>query len=177
MSLRFDRGIASQAICHFGSKRNNFMRLSEVGWELIKRCEGFRSHIYKDVAGFTTIGYGHRITPPELFPEGIEEGKAVELLAADVRQAEHAVERLVRVPLSQGQFDALVDFCFNLGAGRLAGSTLLRELNASRYSAAADQLLAWDHAGGEVNVGLKARRQAEFELWMNPIVKPALDAA
>jgi lysozyme len=72
---------------------------------------------------------------------------------------------LVRVPLTQGQFDALVDFCFNLGEGRLAGSTLLRELNAGLYAAAGQQLLAWDHAGGKVIPGLKARREAELALW------------
>ena len=82
-----------------------------------------------------------------------------------MRDAEQAVERLVKVPLTQGQFDALVDFCFNLGAGRLASSTLLKALNGGRYEAAAEQLLRWDVAGGEENAGLKARREAEFALW------------
>ncbi|MGO8756832.1 MAG: lysozyme [Terracidiphilus sp.] len=141
------------------------MQLSAEGLELIKRSEGFREHAYADVAGFPTIGYGHRITAGESFPNGIDEPKAAEILAADVRVAEQAVARLVKMALTQGQFDALVDFCFNLGAGRLAGSTLLRELNAGRYAVAADQLLAWDHAGGQVNAGLKARREAELQLW------------
>jgi lysozyme len=87
------------------------------------------------------------------------------MLAGDVLEAEHEVARLVRVALTQGQFDALVDFCYNLGAGRLAASSLLRELNAGRHDAAGEQLLSWDHAGGMVNAGLKARRQAEFQLW------------
>jgi lysozyme len=141
------------------------MQLSAEGLDLIKRSEGFRNQVYRDVAGFPTIGYGHRITRGESFPEGIGEPQAAAILANDVRVAEQAVARLVRVTLTQGQFDALVDFCFNLGAGRLASSTLLRELNAGRYEAAAEQLLAWDHAGGEVNAGLKARREAEFRLW------------
>jgi lysozyme len=89
------------------------------------------------------------------------------LLARDVRTAEQAVQRLVKVPLTQGQFDALVDFCFNLGAGRLAASTLLKVLNGGRYEDAAEQLLRWDLAGGEENAGLKTRRQAELELWNN----------
>ena len=71
------------------------------------------------------------------------------------------------MPLSQGQFDALVDFCFNLGAGRLAASTLLKSLNAGRFAAAAQELLQWDHADGQENNALKARRQAEVELWRN----------
>ncbi len=141
------------------------MQLSAEGLELIKQFEGFRSHAYLDVAGFQTIGYGHRIVPPENFPEGVSERQAEALLASDVARAERAVASMVEVPLTQGQFDALVDFCFNLGAGRLARSTLLRALNAGRSDAAAEQLLRWDLAGGVVNVGLKARREAELRLW------------
>jgi len=143
------------------------MQLSAAGLELIKRWEGFRSHTYLDVAGFPTIGYGHKLLYAQSFPDGIAEQEATALLAADVRDAEQAVDRLVKVALTQGQFDALVDFCFNLGAGRLASSTLLRALNARRYSAAAEQLLRWDQAGGQVNAGLKARRESEFELWQS----------
>ncbi|MGB0063019.1 MAG: lysozyme [Terracidiphilus sp.] len=132
---------------------------------MIKRFEGFRGHAYNDVAGFSTIGYGHRIVPPESFPNGIIEPQAAAILAKDVAEAERTVTRLVKVALTQGQFDALVDFCFNLGSGRLVKSTLLRALNAGRYDAAAEQLLLWDLAGGEVNLGLKARREVELRLW------------
>lgn len=141
------------------------MQLSAEGLELMKRFEGFRNHQYTDVAGFATIGYGHRIVPPEAFPGGVSEPQATALLAGDVSAAERAVSRMVKVALTQGQFDALVDFCFNLGAGRLQSSTLLRCLNAGRYDAAAEQLLLWDLVGGEQNLGLKARRHAEFRLW------------
>jgi lysozyme len=141
------------------------MQLSAEGLELLKRSEGFRSHIYNDINGFPTIGYGHRIRQREAFPAGISEGQAGDLLVSDVRQAEQDVSRLVKVPLKQGQFDALVDFCFNLGAGRLASSTLLKALNGGRYGEASEQLLRWDIAGGVENAGLKARRAAEFELW------------
>ena len=121
-----------------------------------------------DVAGFPTIGYGHRIVPPESFPSGVTEPQATTLLAEDVSAAERAVNSLVKVVLTQGQFDALVDFCFNLGAGRLENSTLLRCLNAGRYDDAAEQLLLWDLAEGEPNLGLKARREAELRLWTSP---------
>ncbi len=141
------------------------MKFSAAGMELLKRSEGFRSRVYLDAAGLPTIGYGHRLLHPESCPDGIDEPQAAEILAADVREAEEAVERLVKVPLSQGQFDALVDFCFNLGAGRLASSTLLTILNRGRYDDAAEQLLRWDHAGGEEIAALKARREAEAELW------------
>jgi len=141
------------------------MQMSAKGLDLIKKSEGFRDRVYRDVAGFPTIGYGHLIKPAESFPDCIAEPQAAAILADDVRDAEQAVARLVRAAMTQSQFDALVDFCFNLGAARLAGSTLLRELNAGHHDAAALQLLAWDHAGGVVNSGLRARRQAEFELW------------
>jgi lysozyme len=141
------------------------MELSAEGLELIKTSEGFCSHCYRDVAGAETIGFGHKLTGAESFPGGIGEAEAEILLAADVKTAEKTVRRLVRVALTQGQFDALVDFCFNLGAGRLAGSTLLRELNLGRHEAAGQQLLYWVYAGGEMRNALKARREAEFQLW------------
>jgi lysozyme len=141
------------------------MHLSAAGLELLKKSEGFRDRTYSDVAGFRTIGFGHRLTAGESFPEGIGLDRAAEILAADVRVAEAAVDRLVKVLLNQGQFDALVDFVFNLGAGRLASSTLLGYLNAGRCDAAAWQLLAWDHAGSHELASLKARREAEFQLW------------
>ena len=141
------------------------MHLSAAGLNLLKKSEGFRSRSYLDVNGFPTIGYGHRLLHPESFPRGIDEAQAAEILVSDVRDAEQAVARLVKVPLTQGQFDALVDFCFNLGAGRLASSTLLKILNAGRHSDAAEQLLRWDIAAGQENAGLKARREAELALW------------
>jgi lysozyme len=141
------------------------MKFSAAGMELLKKSEGFRNRVYLDAAGLPTIGYGHRLLNPASFPEGIDEPQAAEILACDVRDAEQAVQRLVKAPLTQGQFDALVDFCFNLGAGRLSSSTLLKALNCGRFEAAAEQLLSWDLAGGEVNSGLKARREGEFQLW------------
>jgi lysozyme len=105
---------------------------------------------------------------PNAFPFGLTEPEAAKILAEDLRQAEQAVTRLVKVPLTQGQFDALVDFVFNLGAGRLTTSSLLRMLNASRYEDAAEHLLQWDHAGGRELAALKARRQAEVDLWHSP---------
>lgn len=141
------------------------MHVSTTGLDLLKKSEGFRSHTYNDVNGIPTIGYGHRLLNSESFPSGITEAEAVQLLLADLRDAEQAVSRLVKVPLTQGQFDALVDFCFNLGAGRLASSTLLKVLNHGRYQDAAAQLLRWDIADGQENAGLKARREAEIALW------------
>jgi lysozyme len=143
------------------------MRLSMNGLDLLKKSEGLRLRPYLDVAGFPTIGYGHKLnlsqgqaTPPE-----ITEAQAEAMLAGDVLYAERVVATLVKATLTQGQFDALVDFVFNLGPRRLADSTLLRDLNAGDYVSAASQLLRWDHAAGKELPALKARREAEFKLW------------
>ena len=141
------------------------MQLSAAGLELLKESEGFRDRTYLDVAGLPTIGFGHRLANPECYPLGISEAQAEVILQWDVREAEQAVERLVKVPLTQGQFDALVDFAFNLGASRLATSTLLQDLNAGRLDEAGGQLRRWDHTGTQEVAGLKARREAEFQLW------------
>lgn len=144
------------------------MHLSANGLKLLMKSEGFRRRTYRDPAGLETIGYGHRILPGETFPDALTDERAAELLDDDVTLAEESVRRLVHVPLTQGQFDALVDFVFNLGAARLAQSTLLKELNAGRYAIAARQFSLWNRAGGRVMPGLKARRLAEVALWNCP---------
>lgn len=144
------------------------MEISTAGLDLLKQSEGLSTHTYLDVKGLPTIGYGHRLLAGESFPSGITEEQADQMLRQDLSTAEQAVSQLVNVPLSQGQFDALVDFVFNLGQGRLASSTLLRDLNGGHYQDAANQLLLWDHAGPNVNAGLLARRQAEVVLWNQP---------
>jgi lysozyme len=141
------------------------MQISEAGLALLKRSEGFRSRTYLDAAGLPTIGYGHQLVHPEFFPNGISEAQATAILTNDLRETEKAVARLVKVALTQGQFDALVDFCFNVGEGKLEVSTLLKDLNSGQYEAAAEQLLRWDHVGTQEIAGLKARREAEFQLW------------
>jgi lysozyme len=141
------------------------MNLSNEGLELLKKSEGFRNLVYADLTGLRTIGFGHRLKANEQYPSGVTTEQAESILAADLAVAQSAIGRLVHVPLSQGQFDALVDFVFNLGAGRLAASTLLRYLNEGKYDAAAWELLAWDHAGHREIAALKRRREAEFRLW------------
>jgi lysozyme len=141
------------------------MQLSPEGLKLVKLWEGYRERTYLDVAGFPTIGYGHRLLATESFPNGIPQAQANEILARDVHSAEQTVTRLVKVALTQNQFDALVDFVFNLGQGKLAESTLLKELNSGHYDEAREQLLRWDRAGAQENANLKARRKSEFDLW------------
>lgn len=142
------------------------MNISDTGLSLIKTFEGFRTHVYPDTAGHPTIGYGHELHPGESFPNGVTDVEATELLRGDVSYAEHAVNTLVTVPVKQGQFDALVDFAYNLGAGTFRHSTLLRLLNQKQYEQAANQFEEWDRAGGVVSPGILRRREAEWRMFL-----------
>lgn len=139
------------------------MQISKAGLDLIKQFEGLYLHAYRCPAGVPTIGYGH--TAGVAMGQTITQQQADDYLRRDVRQFERAVSRLVRVPLTQGQFDALVSFTFNLGEGALAQSTLLRLLNAGDYASAAAQFDRWNKAGGRVLPGLVRRRAAERALF------------
>ena len=141
------------------------MQFSAAGMELLKRSEGFRARIYLDHNGYPTIGYGHKMQQADSWPHGIDESMAEHILSCDVADAATEIEHLVKVPLTQGQFDALVDFVFNLGAGRLEHSTLLGLLNLGQYDEAGQQILRWDHVGGVDSAALKTRREAELALW------------
>ncbi len=141
------------------------MNISEKGLSLIKKFEGLVLKTYKCSAGVDTIGYGHTKTAkPKMV---ITEAKASELLLEDIRESELAVNRLVKVPLTQNQFDALVCFVFNVGSGNFNSSTLLKQLNQKMYKEAADQLLRWNKAGGKALPGLTRRREAERELFLS----------
>src|SRR5689334_11587575 len=95
--------------------------ITDAGLALIKRFEGFSPTLYICPAGYSTIGYGHVVRPAErsCFAKGITSIGGENLLRHDAQVAEAAVLRLIRVPLTNGQFDALVSFTFNLGAGAL----------------------------------------------------------
>jgi lysozyme len=132
---------------------------SAAGLALTKQSEGCRLTAYQDAVGVWTIGYGHtsNVQPGDTCTED----QASEWLAQDVQWAVDAVNKYVTVKLNQGQFDALVDFTFNLGVGNLTHSTLLRKLNAGDYAGAAAEFPKWNMAGGRVLAGLVARRAAE----------------
>ncbi|MEL6237024.1 MAG: lysozyme [Pseudomonadota bacterium] len=138
------------------------------GLALIKESEGLRLSTYLDAVGKSTIGYGHLIRPGEMFNGPISLQQAESLLRNDLHDTEQGIASAVRVPLTQNQFDALASFVFNLGAGRLRSSTLLRKLNAGDYAGAANQFLLWDKAGGKPLKGLTKRRQAERKLFLTP---------
>jgi lysozyme len=140
------------------------MRASPEGIELIKRFEGLRLHAYVCSGGKFTIGYGH--TFGVCAGDSCTEEDAHEYLAEDVAKFEECVNRFVTVPLTQGEFDALVSFAFNLGCGALSGSTLLKKLNAGDKDGAADEFLRWTKAGGRELTGLVLRREAEREVFL-----------
>lgn len=148
------------------------MYISQKGFKLIKDFEGLKLKAYKCVAGIWTIGYGH--TKDVVPGQQIDELEATKLLQDDVWYFERGVESLVKVPITQGQFDALVSFSFNVGldldddllAEGLGDSTLLKRLNAGDYTSAADQFLAWNKARGRVVDGLVRRREAERALFL-----------
>jgi lysozyme len=142
----------------------NNLSYSDQGLALTEQFEGLRLTAYQDSVGVWTIGYGH--TGLDVQPGlTITQEQAGALLLQDVAGAVAAVNRLVTVPLTQNQFDALVDFTFNEGQGNLASSTLLRELNAGNTAGAAAQFLVWVYAGGVKLPGLVTRRQAEADLF------------
>lgn len=140
------------------------MTPSKDVFNLAKQSEGLRLTPYQDVAGHWTIGWGHKMLTNEPH-EPITEEHAEGLLIADLSFMGQVVSRLVKVPITQGQYDALCDFCFNLGPERLATSTLLADLNAGKYNEVPDQLSLWVIAGGKTMQGLVKRRQAEIEMW------------
>jgi len=138
--------------------------ISQKGLDLIKSFEGFSETVYKCPAGKDTIGYGHLLRPGESF-ESITREQAEDLLRKDVDFAEDVVDKYVNVPLSQGQYDALVSFVYNLGERNFRDSTLLRKLNSKDYEGAANEFNRWVYASGRKLKGLERRRAQERELF------------
>nr|WP_217645904.1 lysozyme [Paracoccus homiensis] len=97
------------------------------------------------------------------------QSEADEILRRDLGRYEADVARLVKVPLNENQHAALVSFTYNLGAGNLGSSTLLRKLNAGDYAGAAAEFPRWNKAGGKVLAGLTRRRKAEQTLFNKPV--------
>jgi lysozyme len=138
---------------------------TEQGLALIKRFEGFSPTPYLCPAGWWTIGWGAihgldgqpvtAVTPP------VTEAESETLLRRDVTVAERAVLRLIMVPLSDGRFDALTSFAFNLGGGALQRSTLRRKVNREEHAEVPDEFRKWVWGGGRKLPGLIRRREAE----------------
>ena len=148
------------------------MKTGERGLALIKEFEGCKLAAYQCPAGIWTIGYGSTrygdgtpVTKGRTLPN---EGAALELLKATMGKYEKAVNGL-GVELTQNEFDALVSLTYNIGAGNLASSTLVKMLKSGDNKAEiAKQFLRWDKANGKPLAGLTSRRNAEAELFLMP---------
>lgn len=149
------------------------MEVGKKGLDLIKEFEGLELNAYPDPAtggAPWTIGYGWTQPvdgKPVVKGMSISLDKAEELLVKGVVPYANRVTALVKVPVNQNQFDALVSFAYNLGVANLQNSTLLKKLNVKDYSGAADEFLKWNRAGGKVMKGLTRRREAERRLFLS----------
>lgn len=160
------------------------MKISSQGIRILMESESSESEVYIDQAGLPTIGVGHCMTQSEVASGKIElsDGSIIDLrnnrisqknikrlLEDDLISREKAVDRLVKVPLEQSQFDALVHFVFNVGAGGFKNSTLLKKLNSGDYSAVPDEIRKWNivTVGGnkQISNGLANRREVECSMW------------
>ena len=146
------------------------MRASINGINLIKQFEGCRYSPYRDSIGLWTVGYGHLIGDGKSLPSGdnrvFTQKEIDDFLVNDLVHVESGISVLIRVPITQNQFDALCSFCYNLGVGTLQKSTLLKDINSSLWDAAANDILKFHFAGGVSLPGLVKRRQAEHDLFI-----------
>lgn len=143
------------------------MKTGKQGKDIIKMYEGFRAFAYLCPAGVMTIGFGTtRINGnPVLANQKVTVAEANMLLEADLKKFEDSVNNLVKVDLTQNQFDSLVSFVYNVGPENFKKSTLLKKINAEEYAEAAEEFLKWNKAGGKVLPGLTRRRAAEKALF------------
>jgi len=147
------------------------MKISDIGLDLIKKFEGFRSEPYRDSVGVCTIGYG-----TTMYPDGtkvrcndhpLTKHEATEIMRHEIDTIYGAaVNRYVGSNVTQNQFDALVSFAYNLGIGALKRSTLLKHHNGSNHDRAALEFHKWTHAGGKQLKGLVKRRAEESKLYI-----------
>jgi lysozyme len=160
------------------------MKISKQGLQTLIDSEGSKQEVYLDQAGLPTIGVGHCLTRSEISSGKIElsDGSIIDirnnrisqanikrLLQDDLISREALINRLVKVPLAQGQLDALVHFVFNVGNGAFKNSTLLKKLNSGDYSAVSHEMRKWNiiTVGGQKQVsdGLANRREVECSMW------------
>lgn len=162
-------------------------RISDEGINITKESEGFIAELYDDPAGYCTIGYGHLIKlascngdePGELPHCDVSEPgelkktisllRGEQILRCDMTPAEVAVTRLARPDLTDGEFSALVDFTFNVGARNFERSTLLRVVNNGDYQQVPIEFRKWVKAGGKVYRGLQNRREKEIKLFFGGV--------
>lgn len=141
------------------------MRTSTNGKAFLKSNEGFTS-IPKNDNGLPSWAYGHRQRPGEVAPESVTEEQGEAILEADLPEYEDAVNRLIPASCTQNQFDALVDFCYNLGPDKF------QTMMSHGWDLVPTQMLRWVYSAGAVSPGLEARRQKEVALFTAPDQQP-----
>jgi lysozyme len=145
------------------------MNISENGIKNIINFEGLKLKAYKDSVGIPTIGIG-----TIAYPSGSKvkigdvctKEQAIEYLKFYMIDMEKQINSMIKVKITQNQYDALCSFCYNLGHGALKQSTLLKKINLNDFKGASDEFLKWNKAGGKVIDGLTKRRNAEKELFL-----------
>lgn len=147
---------------------NESMRTDEAGYNLIVHWEGKRNKAYLDSVKIPTIGTGFiRYTLGDKAGQRVKLGDTMtdEEIKAEflnqIKSYENGVKEVVKVPLTQSQFNACVSLCYNIGVAAFAKSTVVRCLNERKYKAACDAFAMWNKAGGNVIPGLANRRAAE----------------
>lgn len=144
------------------------LSLTAAGLVALANFEGFRSEAYVPVPGdVPTVGFGS--TTGVQMGDKISVPDALGRLMRDVGNAESAIGRCVKVPLSQGEYDAYTSFAFNVGGNAFCASTLAKKLNAGDYPGACLELKRWVYVDGKVVQGLVKRRNIEFQMCMNKI--------
>ena len=146
-------------------------RISQKGLNLIQRFEGLSLKPYKCPAGIWTIGYGTTFytngTKVKETDNPISQAEATNLLIEVLKHYEQSVDSFCRDDISQNQFDALVSFCYNVGAGSLKSSTLLKKVNVNPNDETIPlEFMKWNKGGGKVLKGLTERRKAEADLYV-----------
>lgn len=147
-------------------------QISSKGLNLIQRFEGLSLKPYKCPAGLWTIGYGSTFyangKKVSQFDAPISQAEATDLLLETLKHYEHSVDSFCRDDINQNQFDALVSFCYNVGAGSLKGSTLLKKVNVNPSDPTIPaEFMKWNKGGGKVLKGLTERRKAEADLYVS----------
>lgn len=139
------------------------LQLSDSGLRELKRHEGYRETPYYDQAGVLTVCYGstRSVHPARKYSSQ----ECTERLKEDVDKHTEPVGRLVAVPLTQGQYDALGDFVYQFGETRFKGSTLLKKLNSWDCWGAAEEFRRWVNVGGKPNRGVQKRREDNIKVF------------
>ena len=136
--------------------------LSATGFSGILAYEGFSDHAYQPVPGDRwTIGFGTTGGVKE--GDVIDPSRAVDRAARDAEVTAQAIKACIKVPVSQGEFDAYVSLAYNIGTKAFCESTLVKKLNQEDYDGACREINRWVYFRGSVLPGLVTRRQAEYE--------------